>query len=43
MATGKGEEIRCMLETSKGEILMGTTQGVYRYEPETKKHEQILS
>ena len=32
----KGEEIRCMLETSKGEILMGTTQGVYRYEPETK-------
>ena len=25
-----------MLETSKGEILMGTTQGVYRYEPETK-------
>ena len=32
----KGEEIRCMLETSRGEILMGTTQGVYRYEPETK-------
>ena len=26
----KGEEIRCMLETSKGEILMGTTQGVYQ-------------
>lgn len=33
----KGEEIRCMLETSKGEILMGTTQGVYRYEPSTKR------
>lgn len=28
-----GEEVRCMLETSKGEILMGTTQGLYRYEP----------
>lgn len=33
----KGEEIRCMLETSKGEILMGTTQGVYRYEPSTRR------
>ncbi|WP_342383137.1 ATP-binding protein [Bacteroides ovatus] len=31
-----GEEIRCMLETSTGEILMGTTQALYRYEPETR-------
>lgn len=31
-----GEEIRCMLETSTGEILMGTTQALYRYEPEIK-------
>lgn len=30
-----GEEIRCMLETSAGEILMGTTQALYRYEPDT--------
>lgn len=32
-----GDEIRCMLETSAGEILMGTTQALYRYEPETKR------
>ncbi len=31
-----GEEIRCMLETSTGEILMGTSQALYCYEPETK-------
>lgn len=31
-----GEEIRCMLETSTGEILMGTTQALYQYEPEIK-------
>ena len=30
-----GEEIRCMLETSAGDILMGTTQALYRYEPDT--------
>lgn len=32
----KGEEIRCMLETSAGEVLMGTNQSLYRYEPETR-------
>lgn len=33
----KGEEIRCMLETSKGEVLMGTVQGLYRYDSETQR------
>lgn len=33
----KGEEIRCMLETSKGEIMMGTTQGLFRYDPMTRR------
>lgn len=35
----KGEEIRCMLETSKGEILMGTSQGLYQYYPQTQRME----
>lgn len=32
-----GEEIRCMLETSDGAILMGTSQGLYRYCPESHR------
>lgn len=32
-----GEEIRCMLETSAGVILMGTPQGLYRYCPESHR------
>ena len=30
-----GEEIRCMLETFGGDILMGTAQGLYRYDPKS--------
>lgn len=37
----KGEEIRCMLETSKGEILMGTTEGIYRYDPEARSMNRL--
>lgn len=33
----KGEEIRCMYETSKGEILIGTAQGLYHYDPHTQR------
>lgn len=39
----KGEEIRCMLETSKGEILMGTTSGLYRYEPATRSLNRLYN
>lgn len=35
--TWHGDEIRCMLETSKGEILMGAVQGLYRYDPVTQR------
>lgn len=36
-----GEEIRCMLETSKGEILMGTAQGLYRYDSKAQRLDMI--
>ena len=39
----KGEEIRCMLETSKGEILMGTASGLYRYEPATRSLNRLYN
>lgn len=31
-----GEEVRCILETTKGEIWMGTVQGLYRYDPQSQ-------
>lgn len=35
----KGEEIRCIYETSEGMILMGTADGLYRYYPESHRME----
>lgn len=32
-----GEEIRCMLETSDGKLLMGTPYGLYRYYPKARR------
>ena len=32
-----GEEIRCMLETSDGKTLMGSSRGLYRYYPESNR------
>ena len=36
-----GEEIRCMLETSEGDILMGTAQGLYRYDPKSHNMDML--
>ena len=33
----KGEEIRCMLQTSDGKLLMGSSQGLYHYHPESQR------
>lgn len=38
-----GEEIRCMIETSDGKILMGTPNGLYRYHPKIRRMEKVYS